>query len=127
MTISLISVILMTAGALLLEAFPFAELMKGSAENDWFPATHDPSRRHHLHVFCRTDYDEHFFLGTEDYGGKPSLSADMIIEQHATLAKNMQGIEGQINSLGRRIDEMGNHINTTLEMLALRYDDRRAT
>jgi len=121
--ISMISSSLMTAGALLLEAFPFAELMRGKAEYDWFPATQDPSRRHYLNVFCRADYDEHLFLGEE----KTSLVADSIMEEHAALRKQMQGIEGQISNLGRRMDEMSEHISTKIEMLAQQLGGGKAT
>jgi len=116
--ISMTSILLMTTGALLLEAFPFAELMKGNEDNDWFPMTQDASKRRYLRVFCRTDFDENFFLGVDD--SSEQALGEKLESIEGQMGERLERIEDQVDELGKRMNEMSEHISTQITLLAQR-------
>merc|ERR1712008_230956 len=59
-----VSILLLTMGALVIEGSVYAH---HKIKSDWFPASGDElNEDHHMYVFCRSDFDENFFLGTEE-------------------------------------------------------------
>jgi len=60
---TLFSVWLLTLGGLLLESAPF---IGETADKDWFPRLETFDKRHTLFVYCRADYDESMFLGSDE-------------------------------------------------------------
>jgi hypothetical protein len=117
---SFISILMMAAGAVLLEAWPFVRLMENGQEYDWFPWKDDSPKRHFLHVWCRSDYDEDLFLGTGEmekkyYAMQNALSEiqlavmgldEKTLEQHAVIKKQVEALDGRFDALGHQMTEL---------------------
>merc|ERR1719410_191997 len=84
----LVSILMLTVGALILEGSPYAH---EDIRHDWFPALSDtPTDEHNLYVFCRADFDENVFLGTEEI----DMDLDDIQSKIKQLDEKMTAVDG---------------------------------
>lgn len=76
---SLVGILLLTLGAVLMEASPFMKKNAGDDEDDWFPAKRDDlTKEHSLFIFCRADFDEGYFNGEDELEARVDKTQDQL-------------------------------------------------
>jgi len=98
---SLVSILMMAAGGMLLESIPFLH------HDDWFPWRDNSPTQHHLHIWCRADYDEDVFLGTDETEQKYSKVLDKVAAVEEKLDR-VAAVEEKVDVLGTQMTEIVN-------------------
>jgi len=124
---SFFSILMMAAGFVLFEAYPFVNIMKGNPEHDWFPWTDNSPTDHYLHIWCRADYDEDLFLGTGDMDQKYRAMSRMMTDIHlismgieADMCEqkgDSGGLEKRMNQLDEKVSALDNKIEERMDAL----------